>query len=109
MTHRSLTPKLALLASLLLICLPLQATPDTPDTPITDQAPELLVSQPQPQPAPLCDAATPSPQDAGWMEIANLAEKRQCTYDEQCTKICPCLPQCVGGYCANCLWCPPTS
>lgn len=96
---RSFAPKIALLASLLMLCLPLLATP------ATDSAPDLL----QAPPAPLCDASKPSPQDAGWMEIAELVQKTQCTYDKQCVEVCPCLPQCVDGYCANCLWCPPDS
>ncbi len=91
--------KLALLAGLLLVCFSLQAS--SPSAP----APALLTAPP----APLCDATSRSLEDAGWMEIANLVEKRQCYNDDQCKKVCPCLPQCVDGYCANCLWCPPDS
>ncbi len=56
-----------------------------------------------------CEAPVNTAETADLLNLTGTGLARQCTSDKQCEKVCPCLPQCVDGYCANCLWCPPTS
>lgn len=62
------------------------------------QAPSLCAAAPLQETAPLASLAA---------QLGLQAETAQCRKDDDCVAVCPCLPQCDQGVCANCLWCPP--